>query len=86
MSRHLATITQATPVTDLPEFLSPEEFRIYVGIGRATCYDLLRRGEIPSVRFGRLIRIPKSVLQNHDTLECPSLERGLTGRVGPRRW
>ena len=62
VSRHLATITRATPVEELPEFLSPEEFRTYVGIGRATCYDLLRRGDIPSVRFGRVIRIPKSAL------------------------
>ena len=58
-------ITRATPVADLPEFLSPEEFRTYVGIGRATCYELLRRGEIPSVRFGRAIRIPKSALVAH---------------------
>ncbi len=67
--RVLATITRATPVADLPEFLSPEEFRTYMGIGRATCYDLLRRGEIPSVRFGRAIRIPKSALLVRDGRE-----------------
>ncbi len=38
------TITRKTPIADLPEFLSPEEFREYVGIGRSTIYDLLRRG------------------------------------------
>lgn len=51
------------PVEMLPEFLSPEEFRRVVGIGRSTCYDLLRRGEIPHLRFGRIIRIPKAALQ-----------------------
>jgi excisionase family DNA binding protein len=56
-------IDRAWPVEHLPEFLSPEEFRTYVGIGRATCYELIRRGQIPSVRFGRSIRIPKSALQ-----------------------
>jgi excisionase family DNA binding protein len=52
-----------TPWDDLPEFLTPEEFRDYVGIGRSTVYDLLMRNEIPHVRLGRLYRIPKSVLQ-----------------------
>ena len=57
------TITRKTPIADLPEFLSPEEFRDYVGIGRSTIYDLLRRDEIPHVKFGRCIRIPKTALR-----------------------
>jgi excisionase family DNA binding protein len=59
-----AAITSTLPVDALPEFLTPEEFRAYVRIGRSAMYDLLRRGEIPHVKFGRLIRIPKSVLQS----------------------
>ena len=47
---------------DLPEFLSPEEFWRYTRIGRSTVYDLLRRNEIPHLRFGRVIRIPKSAV------------------------
>jgi excisionase family DNA binding protein len=43
--------------------LSPDEFRAYVGLGRSTVYDLLRREEIPSVKFGRCIRIPKTALR-----------------------
>ena len=56
-------LTRATPVSELPEFLSPQEFRDYVGLGRSTVYDLLRRDEIPHVKFGRCIRIPKTALQ-----------------------
>ena len=56
-------IDRCTPVEAPPEFLSPEEFRAYVGIGRSTVYDLLRRDELPHVRFGRCIRIPKAVLR-----------------------
>jgi excisionase family DNA binding protein len=56
-------IDRRARVEDLPEFLSAEEFRRYVGLGRSTVYDLLRRDEIPHVRFGRVIRIPKSALQ-----------------------
>ena len=50
----------------LPELLTPEEFRTVAGLGRATTYDLIRRGQIPSVRFGRVIRIPKSALLERD--------------------
>ena len=57
-----APISRQTPLSDLPEFLTPDEFRAYVGIGRSTMYDLLRREEIPFVRFGRCIRIPKTAL------------------------
>lgn len=55
-------IERTTPRGDLPEFLTPDEFRAYVGIGRSTMYDLLRREEIPYVKFGRCIRIPKTAL------------------------
>jgi excisionase family DNA binding protein len=56
-------IDRRTPVADLPEFLSPEEFRAYLGLSRSTVYDLLRRRAIPSRRFGKCIRIPKSALE-----------------------
>jgi len=52
-----AAITRSTPLEQLPEYLTPDEFRAYVGIGRSTMYDLLRRDEVPHVRFGRTIRI-----------------------------
>lgn len=49
-----------TEFETLPDLLTPDEFREYVGIGRSTMYDLLRREEIPFVRHGRSIRIPKT--------------------------
>jgi excisionase family DNA binding protein len=55
-------ITRSTPFAELPEYLSPDEFRAYIGIGRSAVYALLREGEITHVRFGRTIRIPKSAL------------------------
>lgn len=58
-----SVIDRRTPVEELPEFLSPEEFRAYVGLSRSTVYDLLRRGEIPHRKFGRCIRIPKTALR-----------------------
>jgi excisionase family DNA binding protein len=56
-------ITRHTPFEDLPEFLSVDELSVYLGISRGLCYDLLKRGELPSVRFGRLIRVPKKAFE-----------------------
>ena len=67
MMKTVETVTRTTPFDELPEFLSPEEFRHYVGLGRSTVYDLLRRDEIPHVKFGRCIRIPKSALRTVQT-------------------
>jgi excisionase family DNA binding protein len=54
---------RVTPYDDLPEFLTPDEFRHYISVSRNTIYELLRRNEIPHVRFGRAIRIPKVALR-----------------------
>ncbi len=39
------------------EWMSPEEFREWLGIGRTKCYELLSRSEIPSYKVGKLRRI-----------------------------
>lgn len=44
--------------------LRPEEAARELGIGRSKTYDLLRRGEIPSIRIGRSVRIPASKLRD----------------------
>ncbi len=61
----MARVTRQTRFEDLPDFLSVEEFRIYLGIGRSTAYDLLRRGEVPCVRFGRVIRVPRASIEQY---------------------
>lgn len=55
-------ISQTTPVDQLPEFLTVEEFCAYFAIGKTAAYDLVRRGELAHVRFGRLVRIPKAAM------------------------
>lgn len=55
-------ISRTTKLDDLPELLTPDEVRAFLGVGRGTVYELIRRGEIKSVRLGRLVRIPKSSL------------------------
>src|SRR5207302_168417 len=56
-------ITRHTLFGDLPEYLTVDECRTYLGLSRGLCYDLLRRGLLPSVKFGRLIRVPKAALE-----------------------
>jgi excisionase family DNA binding protein len=56
------SITRTTPIAELPEFLRPDELADYLDVGRSAVYELLRRGEIASVRCGRLLRIPKSAI------------------------
>lgn len=47
---------------ELPDWLSPVEARGYLGVSRSSLYEMVRRGQIPAKRFGRLIRVPKSAL------------------------
>lgn len=42
--------------------LSVEETAEHLGIGRNRAYDLIRRGDLPSLRIGRSIRVPREAL------------------------
>jgi len=55
-------ITPATPFESLPQFLTPVEVITLTRIGRSSFYDAVKRGDIPVVRFGRLIRVPREFL------------------------
>lgn len=47
-------------IDDLPLTLRVEDLMPILNIGRNTAYDLVRSGQIKSIRIGRNIRIPKS--------------------------
>jgi excisionase family DNA binding protein len=53
--------TRETPVE--PLLLRPIECAKATGLGRSYVYDLIRRGEIPSVRIGRSVRVPAHQLR-----------------------
>ena len=36
----------------------PEAGRVYLGIGRDSSYEAVKRGEIPVIRIGKLMRVP----------------------------
>lgn len=47
---------------ELPMILWVEDLMPLLGIGRNTAYELIRSGQIRSVRIGRQIRIPREAL------------------------
>ena len=55
-------VDRLTRLRDLPELLTIQEFRDFLGISRTSAYELVRTGEVPCKRFGRRIFVPKQVL------------------------
>ena len=50
------------PLTDLPRFLTVPEAAAVLRLGKSACYDAITRGQIPSVRFGRKLRVPRGAI------------------------
>lgn len=53
-----------TSFDDLPLTLRVEELMPILGIGRNTAYELIRSGQIKSIRIGRQLRVPKDAVLN----------------------
>lgn len=51
-----------TSFDDLPLTLRVEELMPILGIGRNTAYELIRSGQIRSIRIGRQLRVPKDAV------------------------
>jgi excisionase family DNA binding protein len=50
------------PADELPHFLDIEEAAKLVGIGRSAAYEAAKTGQLPTVRFGRRLRVPRHAL------------------------
>jgi excisionase family DNA binding protein len=46
----------------LPLFMTVDQAADVLGIGRSAAYDAIRYGQLPAVRFGRRLRVPKAAL------------------------
>ncbi len=55
-------LKRPTSFDDLPLTLWVEELMPILGIGRNTAYELVRSGQIRSVRIGRQFRVPKDAV------------------------
>jgi hypothetical protein len=52
----------------------PEAGRVYFDLGRNASYEAARRGDIPTIRIGRLLRVP--VVQMERKLETAANGEG----------
>jgi hypothetical protein len=41
----------------------PEAGKTYFGLGRYSSYDAARRGDIPTIKIGRLLRVPVEAME-----------------------
>lgn len=48
--------------TDNGELLRPNEVQRLLRVGRSKVYEMIARGELPVVRIGRAVRIPRHAL------------------------
>ena len=51
--------------TQYPDLMSINDLRGALGIGRTKAYELVSSGELPSIRVGNAIRIPKKNLLDY---------------------
>jgi excisionase family DNA binding protein len=51
-------------MSDAPLVYTIEEAAQLLRIGRTTAYDAARRGELPSVRLGRRLLVPRQALEH----------------------
>ena len=58
-----SSVKQPVKFDALPDWMTPDEARKFLRIGRSTLYERLRIGEINSRRFGRQFRIAKEALR-----------------------
>jgi excisionase family DNA binding protein len=50
------------PESPVPLLLRPAEAAKLLGMSRAKIYELMASGELPTIRFGRSVRIPREAL------------------------
>jgi excisionase family DNA binding protein len=57
---------KSTPVAlaELPDVMTVTEAAEFLRLGRNSIYEAIRRGEVPTVRIGRRILVPKVGLEN----------------------
>ena len=60
--RHSAAVVSET--AELPATISvPDAGRRYFGMSRNASYDAAARGEIPTIRIGKILRVPVRAME-----------------------
>lgn len=72
--------TQPADLDDLPDLLTVDEARQILRVGRNQLYEACRNGEVPHLRIGKSIRIPKRWIEQ----QCdPPTSDDPAGEAGP---
>ena len=62
-TEHETPISRQTPYDELPSRLTVSEYQAATGTGRGTVYEAVQRGEVPAIRIGRRLLIPREALR-----------------------
>ncbi len=54
---------EPVPDPQLCPTVTVEQAATWLGLGRSSAYEAARRGELPVLRFGRLLRVPTAALR-----------------------
>ena len=55
-------VSRQTRYDALPDLLRVEEVAAYAGVSKFAVYGAINSGQIPSVKFGRVVRVHKTAL------------------------
>jgi excisionase family DNA binding protein len=58
-----------TSFENLPPVLKVKEIAALLRISLSQAYELIAQGVIPSIRFGKAIRVPRAALEEHLSLQ-----------------
>jgi hypothetical protein len=72
----------AGDTVEQPKTLSvPEAGKLYFNLSRNSSYEAANRGELPTIRIGRLLRVPVVALERMLNRRAPELSPHEDGRV-----
>ncbi len=58
----MSKVSEANAPSVPGSLMTVEEVAVMLRVGRNAAYDAVRRGDVPSVRIGKLIRIPRAAV------------------------
>lgn len=68
-------------VENLPQVLKVKEVATILRISLSQTYELIARGEIPCVRIGRIIRVPRTALEQYLRVEDDASHREVSAKA-----
>jgi hypothetical protein len=84
ITKHEEVMTADTPIIGQPTVRTldvPTAGREYFGLGRNASYEAARRGDLPTIRLGRLLRVPVIALDRMLEAATPSKPQGSNADV-----